>query len=347
MHQFTVGIPTYNRSGFLRDALASACTQLDGQVSVVVVDNGSTDATAEVLANHPPNTTVIRYPQNSGAHFSFSQTLEHAGTEFFSWLQDDDLLHSNFLARAKAAFAVHPEASVYMAYAACTSSRTNIDDARLYGAPVSVRSFLGGDMQLVESSALIALSFFCSVGIPPVVVFRTKSLRMAMTSWNPSFPLYAERSVLNSVLRTGPAIVDAYVGGVFYQHAGQEYKRLFKLEEARRSDWLDMARQVQVHLASYPGWMTSVVNVLTELPPSTARAWLKGVADLGDGIEECREICKFLQQKLDDGGCHPEGRGGTASPSGSFAKGCARQFVPPILWELAASAKRYAKGIRS
>lgn len=341
MAQFTIGIPTYNRSHLLKEALASATPQLDGAVRVVVVNNGSTDATRAVLSKVPPNVTVIHHPENRGAHFSFKQTLEHSDTEFFSWLQDDDLLHRDFLCRAKNAFDMHPEASVYIAYAACTALRANIGDARLYGPPVVLSTFAGGGPQLIESSGLIALGFFCSVGIPPVVVFRRESLIKAMECWNPGFPLYAERSLLNSVLRDGPAVVDSFVGGIFYSHPGQEHKRLWKSDDTRRLDWLDMARKTSRHLAESPRWMDSAARLVAELPTSKVSEWLDLLGGPADAVDECHRLSQLMLARIQEENKEPAGK---APPS---MKGCVRQLVPPLLWEVAAGAKRLARNYRS
>lgn len=60
-----VVIPTYNG----RRRLAAALTALDGQTvpaTVVVVDNGSTDGTAELVSEWFPNVTLVRSERNLG-----------------------------------------------------------------------------------------------------------------------------------------------------------------------------------------------------------------------------------------------------------------------------------------
>ena len=44
----SVVVPTYNRAGLLREAVMSALGQSCADVEVIVSDNGSTDATADV-----------------------------------------------------------------------------------------------------------------------------------------------------------------------------------------------------------------------------------------------------------------------------------------------------------
>ncbi|HPV38707.1 MAG TPA: glycosyltransferase, partial [Candidatus Hydrogenedentes bacterium] len=49
MPAVSVIIPTYNRSGYLVQAVESVLNQTFGDLEVVVVDDGSTDDTARVL----------------------------------------------------------------------------------------------------------------------------------------------------------------------------------------------------------------------------------------------------------------------------------------------------------
>jgi GT2 family glycosyltransferase len=60
-----VVIPTWNARSLLAEALESIRAQTV-PVEVIVVDNASTDSTAEMLATHFPDITVVRNPSNLG-----------------------------------------------------------------------------------------------------------------------------------------------------------------------------------------------------------------------------------------------------------------------------------------
>ena len=49
----SVIIPTFNREGFLAEALASVYAQRSAPLQVIVVDDGSTDHTREVVQKLP------------------------------------------------------------------------------------------------------------------------------------------------------------------------------------------------------------------------------------------------------------------------------------------------------
>lgn len=92
MVQVSVVISTYNRSGMLRTALRSALDQQDVDLEVVVVDNGSTDDTASMLAEwQDVRLKVIRNEVSLGPIGGRNTGLAAARGEWIAILDDDDL----------------------------------------------------------------------------------------------------------------------------------------------------------------------------------------------------------------------------------------------------------------
>jgi len=73
-----VGIPAFNEAATIRDVIARIPKNLPGvdEIAVVVVDDGSTDATG-VLAREA-GATVLRHPSNSGVGVAFQTMVRHA-----------------------------------------------------------------------------------------------------------------------------------------------------------------------------------------------------------------------------------------------------------------------------
>lgn len=109
----TVAIPTRNRSGLMRLALASVLDQTLTDLEVVVVDNASSDDTAEVVASfHDERVTLVRQAQDVGLHGNHTTAL-HAGTApYVTVLQDDDLMAPENLERKVAHLDAHPDVGV-------------------------------------------------------------------------------------------------------------------------------------------------------------------------------------------------------------------------------------------
>jgi len=61
----SVIIPTFNRSLLLKRALDSVCKQTFSEFEIIVVDDGSTDETAEIIQTQYPNISYV-YQSNQG-----------------------------------------------------------------------------------------------------------------------------------------------------------------------------------------------------------------------------------------------------------------------------------------
>lgn len=89
----SICIPTYNRSLFLKEAIASALATDYPNIEVVVSDNASTDDTCQVVQSF--NDERIKYFKNEtniGAFGNFRKVLyEYAKGEYAIYLADDDL----------------------------------------------------------------------------------------------------------------------------------------------------------------------------------------------------------------------------------------------------------------
>ena len=88
----SVVIPTRNRSRMVGEAVESALCQRNGEVEVIVVDDGSTDDTANVLArNFASRIHLLRLPHRRGAGAARNAGVRLASGELVAFLDDDDL----------------------------------------------------------------------------------------------------------------------------------------------------------------------------------------------------------------------------------------------------------------
>jgi glycosyltransferase involved in cell wall biosynthesis len=88
----SVVIPTRNRAHLVCEAVESAVSQRDGQVEVIVVDDGSTDDTADVLARRfGSRIRLLRLPDRRGVGAARNAGVRLASGELLAFLDDDDL----------------------------------------------------------------------------------------------------------------------------------------------------------------------------------------------------------------------------------------------------------------
>jgi len=95
-------ITAYNRADCVERCVASCTRQTFADLEVVVVDDGSTDATAAVLAGlEGERLRVIRHERNRGIASARATAVEHAEGEWCVMVDSDDELAPGALARLR------------------------------------------------------------------------------------------------------------------------------------------------------------------------------------------------------------------------------------------------------
>lgn len=104
----SVIIPTFNRAGLLARAIDSVLSQTFASLELIVVDDGSTDATDALLARYGARLTVVRQP-NRGVSAARNSGVARARGEWIALLDSDDEWLPDKLDRQVAYCAQHPE----------------------------------------------------------------------------------------------------------------------------------------------------------------------------------------------------------------------------------------------
>jgi glycosyltransferase involved in cell wall biosynthesis len=98
----SVIIPTYNHERFVEQAVRSVMSQSYPEIEIIVVDDGSSDHTVEViektLQDFKGRCLFHRQP-NHGAHHAINTGLKLAGGEFLTILNSDDYYHTDRVQR--------------------------------------------------------------------------------------------------------------------------------------------------------------------------------------------------------------------------------------------------------
>ncbi len=99
--EVTVVIPAYNIERYIERSILSAIGQTSPNLTVLVVDDGSTDGTLAVcrkLAETHPNLQVVTGP-NAGVAAARNRGTELARSEYVAYLDADDLWHPTKIAK--------------------------------------------------------------------------------------------------------------------------------------------------------------------------------------------------------------------------------------------------------
>jgi len=112
----SVCIPTYNRKDYLKEALESVFAQTYSDYEVVIVDDGSTDGTEQMLKQAGYN---IRYywVNHTGQYAARNKLIELAQGEYITFVDSDDLLFPDTFERLIKAVEAHgPNVIAYGAH---------------------------------------------------------------------------------------------------------------------------------------------------------------------------------------------------------------------------------------
>src|SRR5262245_40586459 len=111
----TIAIPTFNRASLLKSCVKVALSQTYQHFELLVSDNASTDATAEVLREfNDPRLRVVRQPHNIGLIPNWNACLAEARGEFIVFCSDDDALLPWILEKCVAVAAQDPKVPIVL-----------------------------------------------------------------------------------------------------------------------------------------------------------------------------------------------------------------------------------------
>ena len=125
----SVIVPVRNGEAFVADAVESVLAQKDVRAELIVVDDGSTDSTPELLAGFGGRVTLDS-SDGRGVSAARNRGIELAQGELLVFLDADDLFPPGYLARFAEAAGAFPQADVFH----CGWRGVDFEDGRvLYG----------------------------------------------------------------------------------------------------------------------------------------------------------------------------------------------------------------------
>jgi glycosyltransferase involved in cell wall biosynthesis len=121
----SVIMPTYNRAAFLRRAIPCVLEQTHRNVELIVIDDGSGDDTATVLAEYAGRIVVIRQ-DHEGVSVARNAGMLASRGDYIAFLDSDDYWAPNMLERQIAALRAHPDAAVSYAWYSVVDTAGNL-----------------------------------------------------------------------------------------------------------------------------------------------------------------------------------------------------------------------------
>ena len=106
-------MPVYNDATYLREAVDSILAQSYRDFTLLIVDDGSTDATPGILSSYADKRIrILRHGKNLGRAHARNTALNAADSEYLAWMDGDDISLPERLATQVAFMDAHPHISV-------------------------------------------------------------------------------------------------------------------------------------------------------------------------------------------------------------------------------------------
>jgi glycosyltransferase involved in cell wall biosynthesis len=161
-----VVIPAYNAERYIAETLESVLTQTVPVDEILVVDDGSTDATASIAERYAPKVRVFRRA-NSKAAASRNFAVAEAKSEWVAFLDADDVWFPEKIERQMQELRFNPDADLcYTAMVELVHDGESVKTGNLMPAPPpsDIRHWLSFRCAFLPSSVVVRRSALLKVG---------------------------------------------------------------------------------------------------------------------------------------------------------------------------------------
>jgi glycosyltransferase involved in cell wall biosynthesis len=163
--QVSVIIPTFNRAAMLKEAVDSVLAQDFRDFELIVVDDGSTDHTLEILNAYQEDITLL-HQRNQGVSRARNAGIKAASGSLVAFLDSDDLWLPQKLARQVDFFNANPEAQICQTEEIWLRNNVRVNPKKRHKKPSGMIFEPSLNLCLVSpSAAMIRQSLFDKVGL--------------------------------------------------------------------------------------------------------------------------------------------------------------------------------------
>jgi len=242
-------VPVYNGARFISDTLESIRRQAHPRWECIIVDDGSTDNTANVIKGcvAGDDRFLYIYQPNKGLSGARNAGLERAKGEFIQFLDADDVLLPSKLAEQLTYMSEKDATVSYTDYS--TGSATDIYSPADFYKPAQFRS----PDQLSE----LITRWESSLVIPPHSwLFHASFFREKRVRFDPALPNHEDFDCWVNIFRLSPAV--AYLDKklcIYRVSEGSMSRNMIRMGEG----FLQVLDK-QMHIEDQPGALKKVIN---------------------------------------------------------------------------------------
>ena len=171
-------VPAHNAARWIDETLRSAIGQTWSRKEIIIVDDGSSDNTASVVRPHECSFVKLVAQENQGAARARNRALSLAQGDYIQWLDADDLLAPDKVARQmEAALEASPRILFSSSFATFS-----VDPSRASFSP-------GPLWKDLSPAEWIAQKFANNSWLNPAVWLVSRELTGVAGAWNPELSL--------------------------------------------------------------------------------------------------------------------------------------------------------------
>lgn len=110
---FSIVIPLYNKEKFIQKTLTSVLEQTFDNFEIIIVNDGSTDQSVNIVKNINNNKIRLIHQINQGVSVARNKGIEHAKANYIALLDADDIWYSNHLEELHKSITKYPAADLF------------------------------------------------------------------------------------------------------------------------------------------------------------------------------------------------------------------------------------------
>lgn len=227
--QVSVIIPTYNRAYCLAEAIESVLSQTFQDFELIVVDDGSTDATARIICSYKERLRYIRQ-DNAGVSAARNAGIRAATGDWIAFLDSDDQWLPEKLAVQIEALRAYPTGVAHMVDVLIELPEGKLISAfELRGLK---RSFSEKTFRKRALLDVLQAQFFTSSWL------LDKETVKAACAFETEMRIYEDLDLLTRVALFGPFVISCYPGVILRRRQGDTIA-LSNLEKTNRTESLN------------------------------------------------------------------------------------------------------------
>jgi glycosyltransferase involved in cell wall biosynthesis len=232
---YSVVIPAYNAARTIIPSVESCLKQTRRPEEIIVVNDGSTDDTLDILqARFADDIRIISLPQNSGPAAARNAGIAAANCQYIAFQDADDVWHPEKLECVDTVFKNHPR-------------------IRFLFHPYTLRSIdfqVKGDMLLPEKYLMWKLLLSNPIGTPCVIMRKDKQLRFnERLRFMEDYELFLREAATHGVYQIAAPFTQ--LGRPILSEGGQSSRR-WKMRVGEMRAWWFFARQKPLYLLVLP-----------------------------------------------------------------------------------------------